>query len=70
MKINIETTKELIKERFRNNISWFAETIDMDATYVSTILNNPSKSTSDKFCNSMIKYCELNDLDFKKYVIL
>lgn len=70
MRVNIEEVKKLISERFRNNISWFAEAIGMDATYVSTILNNPKRSTSDKFCNLLIKYCELNNLDFRKYIFL
>lgn len=67
---NIEAIKELIKERFRGNITWFAEEIGMDATYVSTILNNPDKRKSDRFCNLVIKYCELNNLDFKNYIFL
>lgn len=70
MKVNIEAVKQLILERFRNNISWFAESIGMDATYVSTILNNPKKSKSDKFCNLLIRYCELNELDFRNYIFL
>ena len=70
MEANIQAIKILIKERFRGNVSWFAEEIGMDATYVSTILNNPKKGKSDKFCNSVIKYCELNNMDFKKYIFL
>jgi hypothetical protein len=70
MRVNIEAVKKLIEERFRGNTSWFAEEIGMDATYVSTILNNPKKSTSDKFCNSLIKYCELHNLNFKEYIFL
>lgn len=70
MTANIEAIKTFIKENFRGNVSWFAEKIGMDATYVSTILNNPRKRKSDKFCNSIIKYCELNNLDFKKYIFL
>lgn len=70
MKVNIEAVKKLIKERFRDNTSWFAEEIGMDATYVSTLLNNPAKSKSDKFCNSLIKFCELNNLNFREYIFL
>lgn len=70
MEANIQAIKKLIKEKFRGNVSWFAEEIGMDATYVSTILNNPNKGKSDKFCNSVIKYCELNNMDFKKYIFL
>lgn len=70
MRVNIQAVKRLIEERFRGNNSWFAEEIGMDATYVSTILNNPEKSKSDKFCNSLIKYCTINNMDFKKYIFL
>ncbi len=70
MRVNIQAVKELIQERFRGNTLWFAEEIGMDASYVYTILNNPEKSKSDKFCNSLIKYCELHNLDFRKYIFL
>lgn len=68
MRVNIQQVKELIESNFRGNKTWFSEAIDMDATYVSRILNNPEKCNSDKFCNSLIKYCTLNNLDFKKYI--
>ena len=68
MRVNIQQVKELIESNFRGNKTWFSEAIDMDATYVSRILNNPEKRNSDKFCNSLIKYCTLNNLDFKKYI--
>lgn len=70
MRVNIEAVKQLINAKFRGNKTWFAEAIKMDATYVTNILNNPEKSGSDKFCNSLIKFCELNNLDFKKYIFL
>lgn len=70
MKVNVEAVKQLIKERFRDNTSWFAEEIGMKATYVSTILNNPEKYSSDRLCNCIIKYCELNSLNFRDYIFL
>lgn len=70
MKANIEEIKKIIKKNFRNNISWFAEEIEMDTSYVNRILNNPQKCKSDKFCNSVIKYFELRGEDFKKYIFL
>lgn len=70
MRVNIQSVKELIRERFRGNSTWFSEEIGVHSTYVSTILNNPEKSQSDKFCNSLIRYCELNNLDFKEYIFL
>lgn len=70
MRVNIVAVKEWIEKEFRGNNSWFAESIGMDATYVSRILNNPQKSNSDKFCNSLIKYCELHNRDFRNYIFL
>lgn len=70
MRVNILAVKKLIEENFRGNTLWFAEEIGMDTSYVYTILNNPEKSKSDKFCNSLIKYCELHNMDFRKYIFL
>lgn len=70
MKINIEAIKELIKERFRDNQAYFADEIGISREYVNRLLNGKIHSNSDKLCNSIIKYCELNNLDFRKYIFL
>ena len=70
LKINVLAVQELINEQFRGNQTWFAEEINVAPAYVSRILNNKVDGNSDKMCNGIIKYCELHNLDFRKYIIL
>ena len=70
MEVNIEAIAELIKERFRNNKTWFAEEMGINYSYLHLILNGKRKPTSDKFCNAIIQYCKNNNLDYRKYIFL
>ena len=70
VKVNVAAVQELIDEHFRGNQTWFAEEISVAPAYVSRILNNKVEGNSDKVCNGIIKFCELNGLDFRKYIIL
>ncbi len=69
-KLNIEAILELIKQNFRNNKSFFAETIGVDPSYLSSVLNNKAINHSPKICNGVMKYCKDNNLDYTKYIIL
>lgn len=68
MEIKIEEVKQLIKDRFHDNNSYFAKEIGMGREYVSTIINERKNTYSPKFCNALIAYCEKNSIDFKKYI--
>lgn len=70
MKVNVIAVQALINERFRGNQTWFAEEINVAPAYVSRVLNNKVEGNSDKVCNGIIRYCELHNLDFRKYIIL
>lgn len=70
MKVNVIAVQELINEHFRGNQTWFAEEINVAPAYVSRILNNKVEGNSDKVCNGIIKFCELHNLNFRKYIIL
>ena len=69
MKINVQAVKELIKERFRNNQTWFAEEINIDAHYLNQILLGNQKDTSPKACRGVVDYCKKNNLDVNDYII-
>lgn len=69
MKINIGAVKTLIKENFRNNQTWFAEEISMDAHYLNQILLGNKKSSSPKACRGVIDYCKRNSLNINDYII-
>ncbi len=70
MKINTQKLEELIKERFKNNKTEFAESIGVSREYVSKLFNKEKNVTSAKICNAIILYCEANGLDYKNYIFL
>ena len=69
MLVNIDAINELIKNRFRNNKSYFADEIGVNRAYLSMILNANGKEDSPKVCNGIIKYCKENNLNLKDYII-
>ncbi len=70
MKIKREALKAHIKEKFRNNQTWFAEEIAVDRHYFNRVLNGREKATSPKICNNIIEYCKRNDLDYRSFISL
>ncbi len=68
MEAKIDKVKELIRDKFHDNTSYFANEIGVNREYVSAILNGRKNENSPKFCNALIAYCEKNDLDYKDYV--
>lgn len=70
MQINIDALKQLIAEKFRNNKTFFADTILVDPGYLISILNGHRSNESAKVIRGIIKYCKQNGLDYKKYIFL
>lgn len=70
MRLNIEAVLQLIKERFRNNKTFFAETIGVDPSYLNSVLNKKAIDHSPKVCNGVMKYCKQNNLDSTNYIFL
>lgn len=70
MRINIDAVKELIAEKFRNNKTFFADTIFVDPGYLISILNGHRSNDSSKVIRGIIKYCKQNNIDYKKYIFL
>lgn len=68
MEAKIVPIKNLIREKFHDNNSYFAKEIGMGREYVSAILNGRTPADSPKLCNAIIAYCEKNNLDYKEYV--
>ena len=67
--INVTAVKGLIKDKFRNNQTWFAEEIAIDAHYLNQILLGNKKATSPKVCRGVINYCKENDLNINDFII-
>ena len=70
LRINIKAVNELVREKFRGNKSWFAETIGVDPSYVNQVLNCRKIDHSPKIIKGILKYCKDNNLDSHKYIFL
>ncbi len=69
MKINIVAVMELIKDKFRNNQTWFAEEIGIDPHYFNQIMLGNKKTSSPKACRGVIDYCKRNNLPINQFII-
>lgn len=69
MEINIEELKELLIDKFNNNQTLFAQELGLNRTHVNKVFNNNGKGAGATFCGAVIKYCNDNKLDYRKYVI-
>ena len=69
MEINIEAIKKLIKDKYRDNQSWFASDIGINISYLNEIINKRKSAKSNKLCLAIIKWCEKNKENHKKYII-
>lgn len=68
MEAIIEKVRELVRNKFHDNISYFAKDIGLGREYASSILNGRTSPDSPKFCNAIITYCEKNNLNYKDYI--
>lgn len=68
MTIRVKEVQSLIEEKFRGNISWFAEEIGIDKAYLSELLRTGKNADSYKACVGIISYCDENELNFKNYI--
>lgn len=69
MEVNIEAIQGLIDEKFRSNVSWFADEIQVDKTYVASILKHKRNAKSNKLIVGIINYCKKNNLNYENYII-
>lgn len=69
MEVNIKELKNLLKERFNNNQTLFAQELGVDRTHVNKVFKNNGKGAGAMFCGAIINYCNNNDLDYKEYII-
>lgn len=70
MEIKIEALLELLKQRFNNNQSVFAQTLGLERTHVNKVLKNNGKGAGAIFCGALIKYCKENELNYEDYIFL
>lgn len=70
VRINVDNVNELIKERFRNNKSWFAEEIGVNSSYLIQVLNKKEIDHSPKIINGIVDFCKRNKLNSNQYIFL
>lgn len=69
MEANIIEIKNLIREEYRDNQSWFAADIGINVSYLNEILNEKKSAKSNKLCMAIIRFCEKSKRNYKKYII-
>ena len=70
MEVNIEALKRLLHEQFSDNQSLLAEKIGVERTHLNKVLNSNGKGAGANFCGAIIKYCNDNNIDYQKFIIL
>ena len=70
MEVNIKELKILLNEKFKGNQPLFAETFGLERSHVNKVFKNEGKGAGAIFCGAIIKYCNDNNLDYKKYIFL
>lgn len=67
---NIKALIELLETQFNNNQSEMARAFKVERTHLNKIFNNNGKGAGATICGAIIKYCDENNLDYKKYIFL
>lgn len=67
---NIEALLQLLKTKFNNNQSEMARMLKIERTHLNKMLNNNGKGAGATICGAIIKYCNENNLDYRRYIFL
>lgn len=67
---NINALSELLKTRFDDNQSKMARALNVERTHLNKVFKNNGKGAGAIICGAIIKYCDENNLDYKKYIFL
>ena len=70
MEINMEAFVNLLEKRFNNNQSKMARILGISKYQLNMIINNKGKDAGKKIIGAIIKYCDVNEEDFHKYIFL
>lgn len=70
MEINMEEFIKLLKERFEDNQAKMARVLGIDRHQLNIVFNNNGKCAGKKIIGAIIRYCDINELDFHKYIFL
>lgn len=70
MELNMEAFKQLLEKRFDNNQAKMARILGVSKYQLNTVMKNNGKKAGKKFLGAIIKFCDLNEYDFHKYIFL
>lgn len=70
MEINIEKFIKLLEDRFENNQAKMARVLGISRYQLNTIIKSNGKCAGKKIIGAIIKYCDINELDFHNYIFL
>ena len=69
MKINIEALTRLLNDRFEGNQAKMARVLGISRHQLNEVFKS-GKCAGKKIIGSVIKYCDVNELDFHEYIFL
>ena len=64
----MEAFLELLKERFDNNQAKMARILRISKYQLNMVIKNKGKGAGKKIIGALIKYCDINEYDFRKYI--
>lgn len=70
MELNIKTFTELLENRFDNNQAKMARILGVSKYQLNAVIKNNGKGAGKKILGAIIKYCDTNECDFRKYIFL
>jgi hypothetical protein len=70
MEINMGAFNTLLREKFNNNQSEMAKTLNVSRYQLNMVLNHNGKNAGKKIIGAIIKYCEKNNYNFRDYIFL
>lgn len=68
MEINIEAFMQLLKDRFENNQAKMARVLGFSRYQLNAVIKGKGKNAGKKIIGAIIKYCDINELDFHNYI--
>jgi len=69
MEINIKSLTELLNSRFEGNQAKMARVLGISKYQLNKVFKS-GKCAGKKILGSIIKYCDINELDFHQYIFL
>ena len=70
MEINMEEFVQLLEERFGGNQAKMARIFGISKYQLNAVIKQNGKGAGKKILGALIKYCDINEIDFHRYIFL